>query len=411
MYVSINADGILVRYAAQAFHTSGERVLRTNMTAGQLDALLGTKVIGKTEKQVADLRVAVVCNWNDSCGISTYSKLLVDAITPKVKEVKIFSEDVKCPTNETNNYNVERNWKRGLSMHFCLQSLNKWKPDYVIVQHEYGIFPNAVYFLTFLQGLETYKYVITLHSVYRHMDKAVCSAAIKNIVVHTEQGKSVLEELGHVGNIFVVPHGCVKFTETERLWNIFHSDHTLVQFGFGFSYKGVDRAIQAIALLKNKYPDIFYCYLCSDTSHWSGVHEDYYNYLMREIDEFGLHNNVAIIKKYHSDETINAYLRTAKVALFPYLVQPGHQVWGASGAVRIAMANRTPTIVSASSQFDDLEGTLPRPGTVAELAEEIDRVFADPDYTKQIVLRSDKYIDENTWDMTADRYLALASLI
>ena len=55
--------------------------------------------------------------------------------------------------------------------------------------------------------------------------------------------------------------------------------------------------------------------------------------------------------------------------------------------------------------FDDLQGVIPRPGSHLEFAGEIDKVFSDEAYKKTIIARQDKYIVENTWDITADRYL------
>jgi hypothetical protein len=36
------------------------------------------------------MKIAIVCNWRTPCGISTYSKYLVDALRSKVNEIKIF---------------------------------------------------------------------------------------------------------------------------------------------------------------------------------------------------------------------------------------------------------------------------------------------------------------------------------
>src|SRR5205814_2077798 len=143
-----------------------------------------------------------------------------------------------------------------------VESIKNYDPDFVIIQHEFGLFSKAGYFLQLLQGIDRFPYVLTMHSVYEHLDKAVCTSAVKNIVVHTEEGKNVLRRVGNNNNIFVIPHGCVKIPEQDELWNIFQTPYAIVQFGFGFYYKGVDTALEAIAHLKktqpNKYKDIFY---------------------------------------------------------------------------------------------------------------------------------------------------------
>ena len=45
-----------------------------------------------TMKPHSEMRVAIVCNWLTKCGISTYSKYLVDSMRPMVNEIRIFSE-------------------------------------------------------------------------------------------------------------------------------------------------------------------------------------------------------------------------------------------------------------------------------------------------------------------------------
>jgi glycosyltransferase involved in cell wall biosynthesis len=289
----------------------------------------------------------------------------------------------------------------------CMDQVLAWNPDFVIVQHEFGIFPKAPQFLQMLQMLDRTKYAITLHSVYQHLDKTICTSAIKNIIVHSQQGKECLRRLGHEQNIFVVPHGCIQYKDVTELWNIFQVPYVLVQFGFGFFYKGVDRAIEAVSILKKqeKFKDIYYVYLCSDSGHFDAVHTQYYSFLLNKIKELGVEDNVSIIRKYHTEETINNYLRTAKIALFPYRTDPNHVVYGASGALRVAMANGIPVIASESHMFDDLEGILPRPDSPEKLAWEIDEIFSNDQYRDNLKKRINDHIQANTWDIIADKYL------
>lgn len=394
----------------QPFFLSGFTVIEMPELLPKQDwyKLIGTKLKSK-EKTKTELKIAFVCNWNDFCGISTYSKYLVDAITPKVKELKIFSE-ITPHLKEIDGPNVSRCWQRGTSMKPLLDELLAWAPDFIIVQHEYGIFPKATYFLQLLQGIEDIPHVVTMHSVYEHLDKAVCHSAVRNIVVHSEQGKEILKKAGNNSNIFVIPHGCVQFDEKTELWNIFQNPYTLVQFGFGFFYKGVDKVLQAIHHLKKtdeKFKDIFYCYLCSDSVHTSTVHAQYYDYLLKIIEDLDLQENAVIIKKFQTEQTINNYLRTAKIALFPYTSDPKNTVYGASGAIRVAMANEIPVIASDCHQFDDLDGVVPRPHDYLSLAKEIDAIFSNENYRKELITKANNYIVENTWDVCADKYIDL----
>lgn len=412
MWVSINKKNIIMAVSEKSFTITGytTKEIKDINPKAEWHNLIGKRLPSGDPKKPHSLKIAFICNWGDACGISTYSKYLIDAITPKVNEVHIFSETSQEATNDPSF--VTRCWQRGYSLKPLIDKLHEWQPDFIIIQHEFGIFPKATFFLQLLQGIDDIPYIVTLHSVYEHLDKAICTSAIKNIVVHSEQGKNVLKKLGNDNNIFVVPHGCVEFDDEEKteLWNIFQTPYPIVQFGFGFFYKGVDRVLDAINYLKNsnkKYNDIFYCYLCSDNSHTSMIHAQYYDYLIKKIEDLKLEDNAVIIRKFQSEQTLKSYLRTAKLAVFPYMSDPKNTVYGASGAIRVAMACGIPVIASSCHQFDDLAGVIPRPSDYLTLAKEIDKMFSNEEHRKKIIKNTNDYINNNNWEITAERYINL----
>jgi len=259
-----------------------------------------------------------------------------------------------------------------------------------------------------LELLADVPYVITTHSVYEHLDKTVCTAYVKNTIVHSKQGKESLLRSGHTNDVYIVPHGCVIYEDTKELWNTFQNEHTVVQFGFGFDYKGVDRAIEAIRILREKYPslkDVFYCYLCSESLHTKTIQQQYYQKLKRQIEELGLEENVVVLRGYLSEQYLCNFLRTAKLAIFPYTNNPDNTVYAASGAIRKALANGVPTIASDSHLFDDLEGILPRPADAPSLAHEMAKAFKNKKYREELRKKGLRFTRENDWDMTANKHL------
>lgn len=406
MYIAVNKRNIIVAVSETPLHYKDHEIHKID-NCNKAD-LIGTRHKIDLIKNKLDLKVAYICNWGDCCGISTYTKFLVDAMADKVKEIKIFSE--KTLTNESNDERVDRCWERGKSLNELIKKIKDYSPDFLIIQHEFGIFPKATYFLQLMQGIENIPYVVAMHSVYEHLDKSVCTSAAKDIIVHSEEAKKALVRTGNSNNIYVVPHGCVQYDDKEvsELWNIFQTPYALMQFGFGFFYKGVDRAIDAVNYLKNKdekFKDIFYVYLCSENNNTNMVHVKYYEHLLKKIEDYGLQDNVAIIKKFQSEKTINSYLRTAKIALFPYVINDDNKVYGASGAIRVAMANKIPVIASDAHLFDDLDGIVPRPGGYISLAKEIDEIFSNDGYRKDVLNKSANYIKDNSWEKSADKYL------
>lgn len=360
-------------------------------------------------KDTKDLRVAFVCNWADKCGISTYSDYLVKAMVSQVASIKVFSEiDGDHYDTREDGFEVDRCWHRGENLLHLADKIKAWGPDLIIMQHEYGIFPNAFHFMQFMQSIKDIPSAVCMHSVYRHLDKLVYSDVIPNIIVHTEQAKSTLSELGNTSNVFIVPHGCAQPDDKSEIWNIMSSPYTLMQFGFGFRYKGVDRVLRAVSHLVHtdpKFKNLYYFYLCSTNSHNNIANQEYTDYLLNLADELKIRENISIVVKYQTDKMLNLYLRMAKIIVFPYIVNGDNMVYGSSGAVRLAMAAGRPVICSESHLFDDLEGVLPRPSNDLELAREIDEIFSNDAHRNGILDRSSEYVQSNSWENTAKKYL------
>lgn len=408
IFLSVDKYGVVKSVSDLAIKQTNTSTIET----AQLDgvdklALIGKHVRFGLPKEANKLRVAVICNWADRCGISTYSSAILDALRDMVGEIRIFSDMSGDSTFDKEN-NVVRCWKRGESMRAAVREVLEWSPDIVHVQHEFGLFPKATHFLKMLELLDGVPYVITLHSVYEHLDKTICTAHIKNVIVHSKTAMNVLRQLGHLNGIYQVTHGCVTYEQILELWNIFQNDYSIVQFGFGFGYKGVDMAIDAIKYLKEndpKFKDIFYCYLCSENPSTRNTHNEYYNYLHDRVEASGLEDNVTILRGFLSDSIIRNFLCTAKLAIFPYKTDANNLVYGASGAIRHAMANGIPIVASDSHMFDDLDGVVPRAEDAISLAKEIDRIFSDTEYRKALVQANLSFLRQNTWDAAADRHV------
>lgn len=373
----------------------------------KLPRKIAEQIGARVKKNHSELRIAVICNWKDKCGISTYSQFLVDSLRKQVKDIAIFSEHVEGGV-DIQEKGMVRCWKRGEDVQELINLVKDYAPDFIVIQHEYGIFPNAFKFMQLMQAFDKIPYVVVMHSVYKHLDKAVYSESAKNIIVHTNEAKKTLKEIGNTSNTYIVPHGCISFKDTSELWNICTNPYTVLQFGFGFSYKGVDRALMAVAQLKSmekKYQDMQYIYLCSTNSHNLAANAEYCKKLMILAKELDIEKNIVIIQKYQTEDMINLYLRLAKIAIFPYVVDPSNEVFGASGAIRIALANKRPVLASESHLFDDLEGVIPRPKNHIELANEISKIFNSKEHRDSIVENGYKFVQDNNWDVCAKKYL------
>jgi glycosyltransferase involved in cell wall biosynthesis len=364
-------------------------------------------------KSAAKIKLALVGNWKMRCGIATYSEHLWPEVTKHIGDYKLFIE--KNDLNTSNIYELGDQilsedqvlpcWKRGESLYSLVKELKEYDPDIIWIQHEFGLWPNASYWLAMMNQLSDYRVIVTMHSVFHHRDKTIVEAAMPEIVVHLEGAKTVLsQEKGLSNKVYVIPHGCDIY-DNKKLWNFYKSENTFLQFGFGFRYKGWEESIKATAILKQKYPDVFFTGLFSESPYAKIEHQMYYNELMKLVEDLELQENVSILRGYQSDATLDSFLRTNQATVFPYVSHPEHEVFGASGAARMAMAKGLPVITSSVNHFSDLP-TI-KANSPEEIAQALERLFIEPAFKNKQIRTQINYLNENTWENIGLRYVAL----
>jgi glycosyltransferase involved in cell wall biosynthesis len=362
------------------------------------------------KKSASKMKIALVGNWKMKCGIATYNENLWSEVIKYVGDYKLFIENNPA-VDQLNDQSISDNkivacWKRGNSLQSLVEEIKKYDPDIVWIGHEFGLWPNAAYWLSMMSQLSDYRIIVTMHSIFHHKDKTIIEAAIPEIVVHLQGAHDLLKCEKHIpGKVYVIPHGCFPCTNKERLWNFYKSDHTFMQAGFGFRYKNFQSSIEAVAILKKKFPDIFFTGLFSESPENIDMHQIYYNELMELVEKLNVQENVAFIRGFQSDETLDSYFRTNKVAVFPYVSQPGHEVFGASGAARLAMSANIPVITSSMPHFSDLP-TI-KADTPENIAQELETLFVNDKAIQNQLLKQNDYINENTWKNIALRYISL----
>lgn len=356
-------------------------------------------VLKNPKIEIKDLKIAFVGVWNIPCGISTYLGYLIPCIRDKIKDYKIFCE---IDDSVIANDKVIPCWRRGESLINLAYKIKEYEPDVVLIQHEYGIFPNARRWLSFLTSISEFKVFTTLHSIYKHQDKTICEAPIPNIIVHTDIAKDVLLKKGVSGNIHVIPHGCLPPDNKPRLWNMYHSKHTFMQFGFGFEYKGWENSLEACKILKEEFSDVFFTGLFSESKFNKHIHDTYYGNLLKIIKDFGIEDNVSLIRGFQTDEVLDSFLRINRCAVFPYKDNGEHTVYGVTGAARVAMKHGIPVITSTVPFFHDMNGVCPQVNFTKDLVTEIKNTWNNP---KRYVESQNKFLINNSWDIISDKYL------
>lgn len=377
--------------------------------------VINGKLVSKlAKKSRQNLKVALVGNWKMRCGIATYSENLWGEIVKHVGDFKLFIEKntiLTGPINEIGGISYPEDkvtacWKRGEPLSELIKQIKEYSPDIIWIQHEFGLWPNAMYWLSMMTQLSQYRIIVTMHSVFHHRDKTIVEAAMPEIVVHLPGAKDVLKNEKQVpGNVYVIPHGCYPCTNPEKLWNFYKSNRTFLQFGFGFRYKGWENSLYAVSILKKKYSDVFFTGLFSESPFNKTEHELYFNELMNLSAKLNIEDNIAILRGYQSDETLNCFLRTNQATVFPYISHPEHEVFGASGAARIAMSKGLPVVTSSVNHFSDLN-TL-KADSPEEIAAMLEKLFEDSKFKSTQIANQIDFLNQNTWEKITSQYLSL----
>jgi glycosyltransferase involved in cell wall biosynthesis len=171
---------------------------------------------------------------------------------------------------------------------------------------------------------------------------------------------------------------------------------TLIYLGRIKKYKGIELGIQAVARLKEKYPDIDYQIVGQG---------DYLDDLRQQAKDLGVEKNVSFLGLKRGAEKTEL-LQRADVLIY---TSP-KEGWGLS----VIEANACGTVVVASdapglreSVVHEKTGFLVPHGDVAALAQRLDQLFSDPQLYGQLRARAIEWGQSFTWERATRETLEL----
>jgi glycosyltransferase involved in cell wall biosynthesis len=355
------------------------------------------------------MKVAIIGPAGLRCGIGTYLVALADELQ-ELCDLKIFAHyggnlegPIYC-------------WDRNDFPHFKLiDEINKFKPDVIHCQHEFGYFPKAAQFSSLMSYFrwKGYKTVTTLHSTYsNHYDKTVTEASAGQIIVHTQSAKDVLANKGiNSDKITIIPHGSKFLTNDEtllpELFDTWRNPHTVFSSGFLFGYKNFSGALDVIAALKDKYPNIHYIINGSENPSCMNEHDKVYKEIMEKAEKMNLLSNLTLNRGFISEKALLSFIRTVKCCLLPYRNDPVSAVHATSGMGRLFIGTETPLVVSSAYLFEDINHIALVGDNTDELANQIDKIFQHKIDFDQMKKDRINFLKETSWKRTAEKTIDL----
>jgi len=269
------------------------------------------------------------------CGIATYSKDLINAVSSKFSP----TFDVKVCALENNYSSLDYPSKvistlntrvRGDYLQMAGEINTDESIKMVFIQHEFGLFGGNYgnYLFDFLFALRK-PVSVTFHSVLPQPDAELLRAVqtiaklVDSIVVLTKKSADILSKTYGIDSrkICTIPHG-THLTEWKKKEGIkeeygLTGKSVLSTFGLLSPNKSIETAIEAIPAIRQKVPDVLYLVL--GKTHPGVVQnegEKYRNYLKQRVADLQLDNHVKFVNKFLDLDDLLNYLRATDLYLF-----------------------------------------------------------------------------------------------
>jgi glycosyltransferase involved in cell wall biosynthesis/CBS domain-containing protein len=288
--------------------------------------------------EVHRIRVAYVSTYPPrECGIATYTKNLVDAVSAFCTRV-VKPPVIAAINDRGGHYNYEIQVKSQIdandiqSYEKVAQDINASDVDVVNLQHEYGIFGGewGKYVNEFLQTIEK-PVITTLHTVLEEPvpnARRVMEGILEQsdlVIVMAKVGIGMLEQLygSYPDKIRHIPHGCPNVpylgtTMAKRSLGL--KDHAVLStFGLLSRGKGIEYAIEALPQILKDRPEILYLIIGEthpEVRKREG--EEYRQFLLDLVESLGLEKNVRFVNRFLPENELINYLQASDIYVIPY---------------------------------------------------------------------------------------------
>jgi glycosyltransferase involved in cell wall biosynthesis len=360
------------------------------------------------------------------CGIATFSRDLIHAVIPELKESATISI---CTLDKKENAALYGHpvtmLMDGYDIDSCIDTAARINRDksiqLVCIEHEFGLYGGEMgdFLLGFLTLLEK-PFIIRLHTVLPapepkrlNMVQAIARLANK-VIVMTNHSATLLKEDYQVPpeKIAQIPHGThgnspVSAVELKRKYNL-EDKLVLTTFGLLSPNKGIEKGINAMKKISAAFPDAIYLVLGETHPNLLMQEgEKYRNYLQQLIIENGLQENVRLINEYTSTKKLMEYLTLTDIYLFTSK-DPNQAV---SGTFLYAMSAGCPIIsnafVLAKEMLDKETGIILQTGEESELAEKAIYLLKNDTLRKEMGHNAFRKTRNTTWKKVAESHIGL----
>jgi len=274
------------------------------------------------------------------CGIGTFTHNLIKSVAGNFKYDNLFPDHYVIAVSDSEQYYNyppevsfvvnQNNLKDYVN---AAKFMNHNKTDVCVLEHEFGIFggESGVYILSLVKRIEV-PLIVTFHTVIKEpsrIQKMIVQELSKKafkVIVMSKKAVKFLVEIYNVPKEKVeiidhgVPVGKAFQRDISRKKFNFNNKTTLFTFGLLSRNKGIETVIKALPKVVEKYKNILYVVLGNTHPKvLSQNGEEYREYLLRLVKEYGLEDYVYFYKSFVPEELLMEYLCASDIYITPYL--------------------------------------------------------------------------------------------
>jgi len=358
------------------------------------------------------VRISWVSSWNVRCGVGEYSRQLLAARPEEGAQIRVLC-DRRTPAVEAEAQSFWPCWELGApdTLQRLAQAIAADDADAVMIQHQPGLlsFPTLAALLRH-RALAGRVVAVTLHNTLHLLDleadeRAAVVEACRStdlLLVHTLADLHRLQDLGLSGNVRLLPHGVA--APLDALSAPRHlrpeTDAPLIGcYGFFLPGKGIDVLIEALALLRRRWP--LSRLLLVNAEYGDPVSAAEISRCRALAHEFGVADAVTFETGFLANQDSLARLRQCDVVALPY--RPSKEA--SSAALRGVMTACVPVAVTPVGLFDEAGDSVLRFDdlTASSVAGGLDRLLGDPQLRDTLRHAARRWVGARQWEDIASR--------
>ena len=354
-----------------------------------------------------------------ACGLATFSAALMEGLesngVDQVNVVRVTDSRDSLPLQQLDSHVISEWCLGSAAAEFKTSSILN-AHDAVFVQHEFGIFdgPDGVNVLSVLASIQA-PIVTTLHTVplkptpnqKRIIESIVDLSTAAVTMTNTAHDRLCDAYLVDPEKIAIVPHGATLPNSSTPPST---TNPMLLTWGLLGPGKGIEWAIEAVALLRDEHPNLRY--LIAGRTHpkvLAHQGEKYREGLIQLTHDLNIEDRVIFDDSYRTLQQLLSLLQKTTCVVLPY--DSTDQI--TSGVLVDAIASGRPVVATKFPHAVELlatgAGKLCPHKDSASLAKAIHESISTPESLLKMHEIASNLATEHSWNRVASQYLQLAS--